>query len=75
MKKRIGILLFLVFAAAVFAQGFSISAGAGGIFDYGHKNGIKDDFDAFIGYRNLSYGACVFFEAAYLGLTIMYVSP
>jgi len=72
MKKSIIILVLLVFlATGVFAQAFSVSAGAGGLLDWSFNNGAeakigKDVY--YFGLRNMSFGGFLFFDATFVEL-------
>jgi hypothetical protein len=76
MKKSFLVLALLAFmATGAFAQGFSLSAGGGGLFDYSLNNGIQSYVDGskyYIGYNNLSVGAFGFFDATYAELDVSF---
>jgi len=69
MKKGFVILILLAFAAAgVFAQGISLSAGGGGLFDWSFNNGVESVVGkdtSYYGMRNMSFGGFLFFDATY----------
>jgi hypothetical protein len=76
MKKSISILALLAFmATGAFAQGFSLSAGVGGLFDYSLNNGIQTHISGskiYAGYNNLSFGGFGFFDATYAELDVSF---
>jgi len=69
MKKSVLILILIILAAAgAFAQSFSISAGAGGLFDWSFNNGVEEKISGdkyYEGLRNMSFGGFAFFDATY----------
>jgi len=70
MKKSILVLALLaIVATGAFAQGFSLSAGGGALFDYSLNNGIEDP-TGYIGFNILSFGGFGFFDATYAELDI-----
>ena len=74
MKKGIAILILIVLTATgVFAQGFSVSAGGGGLFDWNFNNGVQGKWGSNIeyeGYRNMSFGGFVFVDFTYAELNL-----
>jgi len=65
MKKFIVVTILLALAAGgAFAQ-LSMSAGGGALFDFSTNNGAKDGGDL-EGFRILSFGGYVFFDATYV---------
>jgi len=65
MKKGIFVLVLLaILATGAFAQGISLAAGGGLLFDYSTNNGVKYGSN-FMGNNNLSFGGFGFFDATY----------
>jgi hypothetical protein len=72
MKRSILILALLAIAATgAFAQGFSLATGGGGLFDWSFNNGVKADSE-YVGFRALSFGGFVFFDATYAELDVSF---
>jgi len=71
MKKKVLmslVLLTMVTASAVFAQGISLAAGGGLLLDWSVNNGIKVEYHGeslSISLDNLSFGGFGFFDATY----------
>jgi len=71
MKKKVLlslVLLTMVTASAVFAQGISLAAGGGALLDWSGNNGYKMEFrgeSLYSGLDNLSFGGFGFFDATY----------
>jgi outer membrane protein W len=80
MKKSIFVLALLaIVATGAFAQGFSMSAGGGGLFDYSLNNGFKVSIDVpgisgsnVVTVQNLSFGGYGFFDATYAELDVSF---
>jgi len=76
MKKSISVLALLaIMATGAFAQGFSLSAGVGGLFDYSLNNGVQTHVEGskvYAGYNNLSFGGFGFFDATYAELDVSF---
>jgi hypothetical protein len=74
MKKSISILvLFALVAAGVFAQGFSMAFGGGGLFDLSTGNGYKmgyTDYSMSSSAQNMSFGGFLFFDATFFELDV-----
>jgi outer membrane protein W len=72
MKKSILVLALLaIVATGAFAQGFSLSAGGGLLFDYSLNNGLEGP-RGYIGFDNLSFGGFGFFDATYAELDVSF---
>jgi opacity protein-like surface antigen len=73
MQKKVilALLMTVLLASGVFAEGFTISTGAGGLFDFSGNNGIKSD-DGYFGVRILTLGAYAFFDVTYAELDVSY---
>jgi len=76
MKRGISVLALLaIVATGAFAQGFSLSAGGGGLFDYSLNNGLQTHISGskvYAGYNNLSFGGFAFFDATYAELDVSF---
>jgi len=78
MKRGILVLALLaIVATGTFAQGFSMAAGGGALFDWSSGSGIKGsaNFGTMSGsfegrMQNLSFGGFVFFDATYAELDV-----
>lgn len=66
MQKKVllALLMAALLAGGAFAEGFSMSAGAGLLSDYSGNNGVKNGGD-YLGVRILSLGFYGFFDAKY----------
>jgi len=80
MKRGISVLALLaIVATGAFAQGFSMAAGGGALFDYSLNNGFKVSIDV-AGIRgssvatvqNLSIGGYGFFDATYAEMDVSF---
>ena len=69
MKKGLfALILLLLVAAGGFAQ-TTTSIGGGVLLDWSGNNGLEANFmgaKAYVGYRNLSFGGFIFFDATYV---------
>jgi hypothetical protein len=73
MQKKVvlALLMAALLVGGAFAEGFSMSAGGGLLFDLSGNNGIKAD-DYYMGYRNLSFGGYGFFDATYAEVDVSF---
>jgi len=60
----LALLMAALLTGGIFAEGFSMSAGAGTFFDFSVKNGVKTD-DGYVGANIFSLGFYGFFDATY----------
>jgi len=76
MKKVFLFLALLaIIATGAFAEGFSMAAGGGLLFDYSLNNGIElkgGGESAYMGIKNLSFGGYGFFDATYAELDVSF---
>jgi len=78
MKKKVLlslVLLTMVTASAVFAEGFSLAAGGGLLFDWSGNNGVKMEYGGeslYTGLQNLSFGGFGFFDATYAEVDVSF---
>jgi len=75
-KVVLALLMAALLAGSAFAEessteGSWMSAGAGGFFDFSGNNGFKDDGN-YLGARNISLGAYLFFDLTYAEIDISY---
>ncbi|MDR2717631.1 MAG: hypothetical protein LBB89_06160 [Treponema sp.] len=73
MQKKVilALLMAALLAGGAFAQGFSMSAGAGMLFDLSSNNGVKYD-GGYSGMRILSLGFFGFFDATYAEVDVSF---
>ena len=75
-KVVLALLMAALLAGSAFAEessteGSWMSAGAGGFFDFSGNNGFKDDGN-YLGARNISLGAYLFFDLTYAEIDLSY---
>jgi opacity protein-like surface antigen len=73
MQKKIvlALLMAALLVGGAFAEGFSMSAGGGLLFDLSGNNGVKAG-DYYAGTRNLSFGGYGFFDATYAEVDVSF---
>jgi len=73
MQKKVvlALLMTALLAGGVFAEGFSMSAGGGLLFDLSGNNGVKAG-GSYAGVRNLSFGGYGFFDATYVEVDVSF---
>jgi len=73
MQKKVvlALLVAALVAGGVFADGLSLSAGGGLLFDLSGNNGIREG-DSYMGIRNTSFGLYGFFDATYVEADISF---
>jgi len=72
MKKGIFVLALLaILATGAFAQGFSLAAGGGLLFDWSFNNGVESG-SIYAGWRNMSFGGYGFFDATYAEVDVSF---
>jgi opacity protein-like surface antigen len=73
MYKKVVLALFMaaLLVGGAFAEESWMSAGAGGFFDFSGNNGVKDGGN-YLGARNFSLGAYLFFDLTYAEIDISY---
>jgi len=79
MKKKalMGVVLLAIVATGVFAQGFSMAAGGGALFDWSAiGNGLDFQYPGYGGFKadvqNLSFGGYGFIDATYAELDVSF---
>ena len=74
MKKFVIFALLALAATGAFAQGFSVSLGGGGLFDWSLNNGVKEDLGGgdtlHGGEQVLNFGGYVFLDLTYFELDV-----
>jgi hypothetical protein len=72
MKKKVlmGLIFLAIIVTGAFAQGFSLAAGGGALFDYNVGDFLKDSTGRKGEFKNLSFGGFGFFDATYVELDV-----